>query len=455
MPLSDSLIQFLRDVVKGLGEFGPKYATPLQAFLSMRDEPEKIQGVLQRGLTIESVSARLEKILSEDLFLAQCCGDGQRLAHALDILFFSRLSGATYTDSVPSFDFIPSPFDLGIDELERSLYGQGAFTKAAYFHLFNFSASPENYPSAPYPGWRFEELEIRSIAQILGESSWFSFLSPPSSGTIFLVVQDSEGFNSESMNDWLTRRWGDISPYRQVLQYSKDAIVAIDYVVPYFTPSWVNNIQRGGLFYWGTPRQDGSATNLRYRLLPWDSEQIQLLWLAYQRHADKFKSHGTSLRKAIRIAGNFFEDCHKKISRIEQFADLMIALEALYTPSDTAEHTFRISQSCALMVEGSLEAREATFEFIRSMFKRRNKLFHGQYDMSSQTPQDFITDQEIKELLSIVRRSTLKFLALYLRGEQNLDKVRKDLEKAILDETFRVGFLEKTDYESLLTEEVN
>ena len=131
----------------------------------------------------------------------------------------------------------------------------------------------------------------------------------------------------------------------------------------------------------------------------------------------------------------------------------MIALEALYTPSDQSEHTFRISQNCALLIENYAESREGTFDFLRTMFKRRGKLFHGQYDASAQSPQDFITDEELKTLMSIVRRSVLNFLALYLRGEEGLDKVRKDLERAVLDETFRTDFLEKANFETLLKEE--
>lgn len=449
MPLSESLIQFLQDAVTGLGDFAPKYVTPLRAFLSMQDEPENIQGVIERGFTIEHATARLETILAEDPLLDQCCGDSEHLAHALDLLFFTRLHASTYIGSIPSLGFAPTPFELGIEQLEQSLYGQGAFTKTAYFHLYNFWASPEYFPLAPYPGWKIEEPEHRFIAQLLGENSHSSFLSPPRTGGCFLTVKDSEGFNRESINDWLKRRWINSTPYRQVLQYSKDAVVDIDYVAPYFNPPWVNQIHRGGLYYWGTPRQDELPAILQYFVFPSDSETIKSNWLCYQKYADRIEPHGSSLRKAIRIAGNFFEESHRKISRVEQFANLMIALEALYTPSDTAEQTFRISQNCALLIENDADTREGTFDFLRTMFKRRGKLFHGQYDASAQSPQDFITDEELKTLMSIVRRSVLTFLALNLRGEDGLDKVRKDLEKAVLDEHFRVEFLEKANFESL------
>lgn len=454
MPLSDSLVQFLRDVVTGLGDFAPKYLTPLRAFLAMHDEPEEIQSVIERGLTIEAANAKLEMILAEDALLAQCCGDSKHLAHALDLLFFKRLPPSTYAGSEPSLGFAPSSFDKAIEQLEQSLYGQGAFTKTAYFHLHNFWSRPEDLPLAPYPGWGFVELEHRSIPRLLGESSLSSFLSPPMAGRFFLTVQDSEGFNRESVNEWLNRRWGDIAPYRQVLQYSMDAMVDIDYVTPNFNPPWVNEIHRDGLYYWGTPRKDQLPTNLWYLTNPWDSRGINSHWILYQKYAARIEAHGSSLRKVLRIAGNFFEECHKKVSRLEQFTNLMIALEALYTPSDANEHTFRISQNCAVLIEKQdyPEYREATYKFLRSMFRRRGDLFHGRYDASAQSPQEFITDEELKTLMSIVRRSMLKFFALYLRKENELDKVRKDLERAVLDETFCREFLEKADFESLVEE---
>jgi len=66
MPLSDSLIQFLRNAVTGLGDFAPTYLTPLRAFLAMDDEPEKIQSVIERGFTIALANEQLAKILTEE-----------------------------------------------------------------------------------------------------------------------------------------------------------------------------------------------------------------------------------------------------------------------------------------------------------------------------------------------------------------------------------------------------
>jgi len=152
----------------------------------MRGEPEKIQSVIERGFTIEVANAKLEAILTEDPLLAQCCGDSEHLAHALDLLFFTRLPTSVYLNLILSPGFPPTLFELEFEQLEQRLHGKGAFTKTAYFHLYNFWAHPEDLPLAPYPGWKFEELEHTSIAQVLGENSFSSFLSPPSTGNVSL-----------------------------------------------------------------------------------------------------------------------------------------------------------------------------------------------------------------------------------------------------------------------------
>ena len=154
MPLSENLIQFLRDTVRGMGPFGEQYVTPLRAFLSMEEEPEKIQEVLNRGLTIESVRNDLNKILSEDPFLEKCCGNSEGLAHALDVLFFSRMPLGTFEDSGHSLLDIPNGrFAVGIEGLGHLLYDNGDFSKRAFFHLFNFGTIGDQLPPSYCQIW--------------------------------------------------------------------------------------------------------------------------------------------------------------------------------------------------------------------------------------------------------------------------------------------------------------
>lgn len=449
---NQQLNQLLRQVTPQIGwDHARTYVYPLLAFLSLEKNKESIRAIIDRGLTPQALRGELDSILAADAFLAKCCGDAQQLAKALDILFFRNLSPSAYPDGIVGLGLGGDPIESALVELDRKVYQQGEFKKSAYFHLFNVAFIGNLLLEAPYQGWQIVQLEPTAVAPLLGETTLFSFLSPPATGTLFLVCEDTDGFDSETMEVWLDRRGKEAVPFRQILQYSIDGVVDIDYVVPKFSPDWVNELHRHGLYYRGSPRQDSVPIALRFYLVDFEQTDINKMWQTYLRHRERITSRGASLRKAIRIAGEFFEEFHKKSSRAEQLANLIIALEALYTPSDQSEQTYRISQSCALMVCDDSSERKKTFEFLRAMFKRRGKLFHGQYDTLTTRPEEFITDEEIRGLLSLVRKSILKFMTLYLRGEDDLERVRKHLHEATLDEAVRAELLQKSDYAELIT----
>ena len=140
--MSELLIQFLRDPLLGWEPLRLSMQLHFELFYQCVMNQRKYRSVIERGFTIETANAKLTTILAEDAFLAQCCGDIEHLAHALDLLFFTRLPASTYTGSIPSLGFRPTPYELGIEQLEQSLDGHGAFTKTAYFHLYNFWARP-------------------------------------------------------------------------------------------------------------------------------------------------------------------------------------------------------------------------------------------------------------------------------------------------------------------------
>ena len=172
--------------------------------------------------------------------------------------------------------------------------------------------------------------------------------------------------------------------------------------MPRFSPKWLDEVHRPGLYYWGAPqKQDQVSFNLRAIITPGIQEEVNKGWQAYVLYRNKILSKGTTLRKAIRIAGRFYEDSHQKSSMAEQFSNLIIALEALYTPGSLSELTYRISQNCAIMIGENAPDRQSIFEFLKEMFKRRGKLFHGQYD--PEEPAELASDVEISRLLSIVQ----------------------------------------------------
>jgi hypothetical protein len=237
-----------------------------------------------------------------------------------------------------------------------------------------------------------------------------------------------------------------------VIQYSGDRVFDIDYFAPYFNPQWINPVHRWGLIYSGSPRRDIVCPHLSV-FYPGDEKDINVMWQLYIRHSNRLNTaqHST-LRTAIRIAGQFFEDFHRKVNRVEQFSNLMIALEALYTPPQSGENTFKISQSCSLLTTNPSDYgdREDTFSFLRRMFGHRAKLFHGGYDSHVQRPEEFISDEDIARLCGVVRRSILRFITLFVHGENVLENVRRTLQSAVLNPDTLEKLHEDSDYDSLL-----
>lgn len=442
-----------RRIVYQLGyDYCAHYKYPLTAFISAPKDSAEVQTIASRGLNQEAIQSSLRDILSQDAHLLKCCGDVWHLAQAIDILFLRKLSVLHFTAEEALPDTQPDFLDTALLEFDQQLYEQGEFAKFACFHLFNVKLLSDQHIHPPYDGWVIRELEGTAVPQLFGESSFHSFISPPPTGTWFLVCKDTNGFETEQLYDWLAHRWTEAQPFRQAMQYAVDGILDIDYVVPHFSPNWVNDIQKAGLYYLGLPRRDTVPLRLCPHLTGDEQEQINRMWRTYLNHRTRITETGPPLRKAIRIAGEFFEDYHRKTSRVEQFASLMIALEALFTPADQAEQTFRISQSCALLACESNDSsgRQEVFEFLRTMFKRRGKLFHGQFDSLTESPDKLASDEEISKLSSLVRKSILRLLAMHLQNDTDLESLRKDLQKAALDQNLRDELLRRGDFESLI-----
>jgi hypothetical protein len=446
------LTALTRQIVHQFGhDYCAHYLYPLTNFVSATGDPT-VQTVASRGCSQEAVQFSLREILQEDAHLLKCCGDVWHLAQAIDILFLRKLSVLHFTAEGMLSDTQPGYLDDALHEFDQQLYEQGEFKKFACFHLFNVKFLPDHIIEPPYDGWVIKELEHSAVPRLIGELSLRSFVSPPSTGTWFLICKDTNGFEAEQLYDWLARRWKEAQPFRQVMQYTVDGVCDIDYVVPHFSPEWVNEIQKGGLYFLGSPRRDTVPVPLCPHLTGHEQQQINQMWRAYGRHRTRIIATGPTLRKAIRIAGEFFEDYHRKTSGAEQLASLIISLEALFTPTFQGELTFRISQSCALLSceSGDSQGRQETFEFLLKMFARRGKLFHGQFDSETESPDTLASDQDISKLASLVRKSILRLLAMYLQGENDLKNLREQFQKAAFDEALRNELLRKGDIEALL-----
>jgi hypothetical protein len=86
------------------------------------------------------------------------------------------------------------------------------------------------------------------------------------------------------------------------------------------------------------------------------------------------------------------------------------------------------------------------------MYSRRSALFHGQYDVDAYLDGKFVTDDEIEKLASIIRRSILKFLVLFLRGCNSHQDILDRLNLCMLDPDEARRMSEESDINTLIDE---
>ncbi|MGH9496237.1 MAG: hypothetical protein ACRD3B_14655, partial [Candidatus Sulfotelmatobacter sp.] len=158
-------------------------------------------------------------------------------------------------------------------------------------------------------------------------------------------------------------------------------------------------------------------------------------WSAYQN--PKIVERIANLRHTLRQAGlraaEYFELNHSQEKPTDRLISLAIALEALFSPDDKGEFTFRISQSLSQLVGTTTEQRADIFQGTKKFYSRRSQLVHGQYDVDAYLQGDFVTHQECDRWASPIRRAILRFLVLYLRGRNNRADILNELSLAALN----------------------
>jgi len=114
---------------------------------------------------------------------------------------------------------------------------------------------------------------------------------------------------------------------------------------------------------------------------------------------EKNKRFGIALRR-LSSSMERKEDADKLI-------DSMIGLEALYLPDGNTELSFRLSLRVAYLLETEPTQRKSTFEFMRKIYKVRNKIAHGdEYNLSV---------EDINKIEELLRKS----IKLWIKDENN------------------------------------
>jgi hypothetical protein len=408
-------------------------------FLSARRR--EFEGV---GFDGDAVRYSLNDILAKDTHLHECCGGPAQLAHFCDLAFITSAS-ALVAANAPS-----EKLDELFRQFETVVYGQGRFTAISLCHLFNFQS---NVQSLRFSDVRVERLDGPSISKILGETSAASFIHPHGTGDYF-IVSELKGPCDDHIK-WLFEEKNKAELFTHVLQYAKDGVVHIDYAAPHFLPQWVNQVRKFGIFFIGNPRRLPYERGERlYVLLDHERDTIARYWKAYQE-PNTFKrisdlSH--TLRQSGLRAAEYFEMNHAQEKPTDRLISLAVALEALFSPDDKGEFTFRISQSLSQLVGTSPEERAVLFKETKRFYAKRSELVHGQYDVRAFLEGRFVTHRECEQWASPIRRAILRFLTLYLRGENDRADVLNRLSLAALDSEIAERLRQESDPDTLLTE---
>ena len=181
--------------------------------------------------------------------------------------------------------------------------------------------------------------------------------------------------------------------------------------------------ESGGVFFLGSPRrfpyQNGSK---QYQINSTDIGELGRWWAAYQIPAIRNRLDDTrnSMRQADLRAAHYYGWSHTQADPVDRLINLAIALEAMFSPTDKQELSYRIALYAAQLVGETPQERVDLFKELKGkLYDRRSALMHGSYDVEKYLAGRFVTHDECDNWASIIRRCTLRILTLYLRGRHD------------------------------------
>lgn len=160
-------------------------------------------------------------------------------------------------------------------------------------------------------------------------------------------------------------------------------------------------------------------------------------------------------RQASLRAGDYFESSLRYESPVERLIALSIALEALFSPGDTHEYSFRIAQTASQLLGRSPEQKRQIYKDLRDLYNRRSELMHGTYNVKKVYDGTYVTHEEIERWSSLIRDGVLRFFTLFLRGKCTRDDLmnfRNELLMSALDPSAAEILQKQSDVDLFLEE---
>ncbi len=380
------------------------------------------------GINGTEIIKILEIILNEDKHLKGCCRDWIGLSRLIDNYFLNKLSvHLLFGKKFTSEDML---FQENYNNFEKIIYENGRYKLLFFAHLFNFKSNLNEILGGNF---KIIKLDEQGIARLLGENTSYSFLHSGEIGNHFLVFEtDSTEIDNHK---WMQEQWKKSYDIVTVMQLYKDGFLCIDYASIYFLPYWVNDLMRKRLFFWGEIKKDNEIS----RDTPYDFEKVDIeelyKWIKISDYLEKigFNNLDDGMRQVIRIAGDFFSASFTRTTKRDILINLIISLEALFSPVNKEELRYRISNNCALLLGKNDTDRKSVYELVKAMYKKRNTIVHGAVSFEKSRDDNFLQIVELKKLISVVRQSILYFIVAHLEGYRDRGILLQKIEDSIFD----------------------
>jgi Apea-like HEPN len=376
---------------------------------------------------------KANELLSSDQHLGKCCPTPIELFMLLDRFLLGPLILALRERN-------QIKLEQWWADSERLIYRQGEFAGFAISHLFNFEKAAEDLQYGPL---RVVKLDNSVVGRALGDRNLTPFTYTPGVGDYYVISHTTD--KCPNLFEWIYGRHVQAEEFCNVLQFYKDGVVHVDYSVLYFAPEWVNEIRKNGIFFIGSPRRfPYESASKPFQLSAEDFTQLQTWLSLYKSERIQTRLAETNaFRQALIRAGQYYEASLRRELASERLIDLAICLESLFT-SGNEELTLRISHIAAQLIGTDPEWRLQIYKAVKTLYGRRSKLFHGQ-DIK-------ITHQEIDTWSSIARHAYLRLLTLYLRGENDRDKLLLSILESGLDASAAETLRRRSDINVLVAE---
>jgi hypothetical protein len=380
----------------------------------------------------------LDELLAADAHLKACCQTAWGLARGIEVLspIAIRSSGLSWDEGGQ---------EIAVARMLGILY-ETEYQRETYVHIYNFVSEQTPLPISVFHA-EIVGLSVTDLPRLIGEVTVTSVLHDPKTGTCFTRFVD-KGEEADNVN--FQACWAAASTIVQILRFFKCGIIDLDYGAIYYRPIWVNEIRWSGIRTWGLPRRD--AQKELYLLSNQELQRFVSYCKVYEKLKPLIEETSTSLRQATALAGNYFEDHHKRTKPEEKLIDLVIALEILFSPSRESELRFRIAQRAAILLGKTAPERESIRDFILRVYDARSGLVHAGESPFSTAAKKKLSDEDLVRLADYVRQAVLRFFLLRWRGESEKEKVQTLLDKCALD-GLSLGELHLTsDFEAAISE---